>query len=197
MFAEQNQGTTTVLMCGIGGQGTITAADLLARTATASGLTVKMSEIHGMSQRGGAVTTIVRFGKEVHSPVCDEGQADCILAFEMTEALRNINFLKKGGSLLVNDERIKPQSVLTGRAQMPASMEQRLKGYGAKIVPATELARAAGTTKCANVVLLGALASTLPFEMKLWEDIIASKVPPKTIDINIQAFRSGLQAARA
>lgn len=186
--------TTTVLMCGIGGQGTITAADLLAKTATASGLMVKMSEIHGMSQRGGAVTTIVRFGTEVHSMVCDRGQADCILSFEITEALRNIHFLKPGGSLLVNSEAIKPQSVLTGKAMMPPRMEDRLRQYGGKIFPATELARQAGTTKCANVVLLGALASALPFELELWESIIASKVPPKTIDMNIQAFRSGLAA---
>ena len=192
-----NNQATTVLMCGIGGQGTITAASLLASTVTEYGLQVKMSEIHGMSQRGGAVTTIVRFGEEVHSMVCDEGQADCILSFETTEALRNVSFLKKGGALLVNQESIKPQSVLTGRAQMPHNMQQRLQNYGAKLIPATELARKAGTTKCENVVLLGALASTLPFEVEVWERVIASKVPPKTVDINLQALHLGMEAARS
>ena len=186
----------SIILVGVGGQGTILASKILSEGLMSAGYDVKMSEIHGMSQRGGAVTTIVRFGEEVHSMVCDAGQADCILSFETTEALRNVSFLKKGGALLVNQESIKPQSVLTGRAQMPHNMQQRLQNYGAKLIPATELARKAGTTKCANVVLLGALASTLPFEVEVWERVIASKVPPKTVDINLQAFHLGMEAAR-
>lgn len=193
--ATGNGLSQTVLLCGVGGQGTILAADLLARTITESGLQVKMSEIHGMAQRGGAVTTVVRFGEKVFSMVCDEGCADYLLSFETTEALRNISFLKKGGSLLVNDESVKPQTVLTGKAQMPENIQKRLTACGAKLIPATDLALKAGSSKCANVVLLGALASTLPFNMNLWEEIISSRVPPKTIDMNIQAFRLGVQSA--
>ena len=107
---------TTILLAGVGGQGTILAADLLAKTAMANGLQVKLSEIHGMSQRGGAVTTVVRIGEKVNSMVCCEGCADYLLSFETTEALRNIQFLKKDGMLLVNDESIKPLPVLTGKA---------------------------------------------------------------------------------
>lgn len=185
----------TVLLCGVGGQGTILASDLLARTICASGFDAKMSEIHGMAQRGGAVTTIVRFGKEpVHSMVCDRGCADYLLSFETTETLRNISFLRKGGVLLVNDEAIKPQAVLTGKDRMPEHVKVRLQEYGAKLVPASELARQAGSPKSANVVLLGSLAASLPFERDLWDEIIAAHVPPKTIEGNLKAFQLGIDA---
>lgn len=182
----------TILLAGVGGQGTILAADLLAKTAMANGMQVKLSEIHGMSQRGGAVTTVVRIGEKVNSMVCCEGCADYLLSFESTEALRNIQFLKEDGMLLVNDESIKPGPVLTGKAKMAENINGRLLDFGAHLVPATDLAREAGTTKCANVVLLGALAAGLPFSVESWEEQIKAKVPPKTIDINIKAFHSGL-----
>lgn len=187
---EQDQ-TFTILLCGVGGQGTITAADLLARVASAAGKNCKVSEIHGMAQRGGAVTTVVRFGDEVSTMVCDEGCADNIVSFEITEALRNLAYLKEGGVLVVNDEEIKPLPVLTGRASMPAHARGRILELGATLIPAGELAREAGTSKCANVVLLGALAPTLPFDITIWEDVIRENVPPKTIDINLEAFRMG------
>ena len=186
----------TILLCGVGGQGTITAADLLARVATAAGLDCKVSEIHGMAQRGGAVTTVVRFGDNVSTMVCDEGCADSVVSFEIVEALRNISFLKTSGSLVVNDESIKPLPVLTGRASMPAQARKRLQDYGATLIPACEIARKAGTTKCANVVLLGALSVSLPFSAELWAEVIRAKVPPKSIDINIEAFRQGASYAR-
>ena len=186
----------TILLCGVGGQGTITAADLLARVATAAGLDCKVSEIHGMAQRGGAVTTVVRFGDNVSTMVCDEGCADSVVSFEIVEALRNISFLKTSGSLVVNDESIKPLPVLTGRASMPAQARKRLQDYGATLIPASEIARKAGTTKCANVVLLGALSVSLPFSAELWEEVIRAKVQPKTIDINIESFRQGASYAR-
>lgn len=186
----------TILLCGVGGQGTITAADLLARVATAAGKDCKVSEIHGMAQRGGAVTTVVRFGDSVSTMVCDEGCADSVVSFEVVEALRNIAFLKEGGSLVVNDESIKPLPVLTGKAQMPARSRERLQEYGATLIPASAIAREAGTAKCANVVLLGALSVSLPFDQELWEEVIRTKVPPKTIDINIEAFRQGARYAR-
>ena len=183
---------TTVLLVGVGGQGTILAADVLAKTAIANGLQVKLSEIHGMAQRGGSVSTIVRLGEQVHSMVCDLGTADYLLSFETTEALRSISYLRKGGMLLVNDEEIKSQPVLTGRAHMPAHARERLLSFGAHLVPATQLAVEAGSAKCANVVLLGALAAGMNFPLDSWEEQIRCKVPPKTIDMNITAFRSGV-----
>ena len=184
--------TYTILLCGVGGQGTITAADLLARVASAAGKCCKVSEIHGMAQRGGAVTTVVRFGDEVSTMVCDEGCANNIVSFEITEALRNLAYLAEDGVLVVNDEEIKPLPVLTGKASMPARARERLVEMGATLIPAGTLAREAGTSKCANVVLLGALAPSLPFDFAIWEDVIRDNVPPKTIDINIEAFRLGV-----
>ena len=128
--------TQTVLLCGVGGQGTILAADLLARAAMNAGCHVKVSEIHGMAQRGGAVTTVVRFGDEVDSMVCDAGCADVVVSFETTEALRNQAQLKEGGSLIVNDVAIKPLPVLTGRARMPRNARADLDSIGAQLVPA-------------------------------------------------------------
>ncbi len=187
--------TTTVLLCGVGGQGTILAADLLARAAMASGLDVKVSEIHGMAQRGGAVTTVVRFGDDVRSMVADLGCADCVVSFETTEALRNLPYLKEGGSLFVNDEAIKPLPVATGRASMPENARGRLSDLGAVLIPATELARSAGTPKAANVVLLGALSRALGFEGDVWQRVIEARVPEKYLDVNRRAFKLGASFA--
>ena len=187
--------TTTVLLCGVGGQGTILAADLLARAAMASGLDVKVSEIHGMAQRGGAVTTVVRFGDDVRSMVADLGCADCVVSFETTEALRNLPYLKEGGSLFVNDEAIKPLPVATGRASMPENARGRLSDLGAVLIPATELARTAGTPKAANVVLLGALSRALGFEGDVWQRVIEARVPEKYLDVNRRAFKLGASFA--
>lgn len=182
---------TTVLLCGVGGQGTILAADLLAHAALEAGTSVKVSEIHGMAQRGGAVTTVVRFGDEVASMVCDPGTADCVVSFETTEALRNLSFLAEGGYLLVADEAIKPLPVATGRASMPARARETLAGRGATLIPAGDLAREAGSAKSTNVVLLGALSTRLPFPVEAWERVVADRVPPKTVDANLAAFRAG------
>ncbi len=183
--------TNTVLLCGVGGQGTILAADLLARAAMNAGFCVKVSEIHGMAQRGGAVTTVVRFGDVVQSMVCDKGCADVVVSFETTEALRNQSQLKMGGSLIVNDEAIKPLPVLTGRAAMPSRARADLERIGARLVPASRIALEAGNAKTANVVLLGALSAFLDFPVDAWERAISSRVPPKTIDTNMAAFEAG------
>lgn len=147
--------TKTVLLCGVGGQGTILAADLLAFSCMKAGLQVKVSEIHGMAQRGGAVTTVVRVGEDVKSMVSDEGCADVVVAFETTEALRNLPQLKEGGSLIVNDVAMRPLPVLTGAASMPENARERLREAGALLIDADAIARAAGNAKCANVVLVG------------------------------------------
>ena len=189
--------TKTVLLCGVGGQGTILAADLLARAALAAGVKVKVSEIHGMAQRGGSVTTVVRVGERVDSMVADIGCADVIVSFETTEALRNIAYLAEGGSLVVNDEAIRPLPVLTGAAAMPPRAREDLRAAGAILVPADRLAREAGNAKTSNVVLLGALSASLPFPEYCWEGAISGRVPEKTIEANLAAFRTGRAFAEA
>ena len=183
--------TTTVLLCGVGGQGTVLAADVLARVALLGGKSVKVSEIHGMAQRGGSVTTVVRFGDEVRSMVCDPGCADVVVSFETTEALRNLVYLKEGGRMVVANDAIKPLPVATGKASMPAHATERLVAAGAVIVPAVKLASDAGTAKASNVVLLGALSDALGFSADTWEEVIARRVPPKTVEANLVAFRKG------
>lgn len=183
---------TTVLLCGVGGQGTILAADLLAHTAPESGYDVKVSEIHGMSQRGGSVTTVVRFGTDgVDSMVCDKGCADCVVSFETTEALRNLPFVREDGFLLVADETIQPLPVLIGKATMPENPYEQLQKAHAMVIPAAQIAADLGSPKSVNVVLLGALATQLDFEVDAWEKIISKRVPPKTVEKNLAAFREG------
>ena len=186
-----SQAPLTVLLCGVGGQGTILAADLLAHSAMAAGRQVKLSEIHGMSQRGGAVTTVVRFGEAVASMVTDPGCADFIVAFETTEALRNLSYLKVGGGLIVSEETIKPLSVLAGNAAMPTAVADTLGDAGACLVPAVCLAQEAGNPKCSNVVLLGVLAQALDFPPAIWEEQIAHRLPAHLVAVNAKAFRAG------
>ena len=187
--------TKTILLCGVGGQGTITAAHLLARAALAAGYEVKVSEIHGMAQRGGAVSTVVRFGDEVFSMVCDEGAADAVVSFDAMEALRNLAFLARDGFLLASSETILPTAVACGRAALPPDMEGRLAAEGALLIGSRALAEQAGNAKCENTVLLGALESRLGFGRELWEEVIAAHVPPKTVEANLAAFRAGLDFA--
>lgn len=184
---------TTVLLCGVGGQGTITAADLLARAALAEGYDVKVSEIHGMAQRGGSVVTTVRFGKDVSSMVCDLGQADVLISFELLEAVRNLPYLAQGGRLVANDVAIKPMPVLTGAAQMPEDLHGVLESLGegvTTLIDADVVADAAGNRKCSNVALLGGAARYLPISEASWRRAIESRVPAKTLEANLAAFSS-------
>ena len=187
-------GTKTILLVGVGGQGTILAGQLLAMVAADAGLDVKVSEIHGMSQRGGSVSTVVRVGEKVESMVCDPGCADIVVAFEAVEALRAQQFLRDGGILFVNDEQIVPVSVHVGNFTMPADTDARLDAIGAVRIDAGEIARAAGSPKSTNVVLVGALSTALPFSEDEWRDAISRRVPPKTIDANLVAFAKGREA---
>ena len=187
-------GTKTILLVGVGGQGTILAGQLLAMVAADAGLDVKVSEIHGMSQRGGSVSTVVRVGEKVESMVCDPGCADIVVAFEAVEALRAQQFLRDGGTMFVNDEQIVPVSVNVGYVTMPADTEERLAAIGAVRIDAGEIARAAGSPKSTNVVLVGALSTALPFSVEEWQDAIRRRVPPKTIDANLEAFAKGRAA---
>ena len=177
--------TKTVLLSGVGGQGAILAADILSRVAMACGQDVKLSEIHGMAQRGGAVTTVVRLGDSVASMVADKGSVDFLVSFEKVEALRNIEFLKDGGALLVNDEFIKPLPVATGVVQAPSGVVESLEQAG------EALAKEAGSVKAVNVVLLGALSTKLSYDEVTWLSVIESRVPAKFKDVNIAAFKLG------
>lgn len=180
--------TTTVLLCGVGGQGALLAADILARCAMACGDDVKLSEIHGMAQRGGAVTTVVRLGKNVRSMRADKGEVDYLVSFETTEALRNLDYVKRDGVLITNDESIKPLPVLTGKIEMSRAARKTLASYGAKVVPAELLAKQAGSTKAVNIVLLGALSAYLDYPEEVWESVIEQRVPARFKDVNLKAF---------
>jgi indolepyruvate ferredoxin oxidoreductase beta subunit len=184
------------MLCGVGGQGTILAADLLAKVAAAEGLEVKLSEVHGMSQRGGSVDTVVRFGDEVLSPVTDPGMVDHLVGFEMIEAMRRVHCVKPEGRLLVNPRAINPLPVLTGELRAPRGLEAILEDEGAIFIDAEELACEAGSPKSANVVLMGALSIGLPFAEQSWRDVIAARVPGHTVESNLRAFELGRQACK-
>lgn len=188
--------TTTVMLCGVGGQGTILAADLLAKVATAEGMAVKLSEVHGMAQRGGSVDTVVKFGDEVHSPVTDPGMVDHLVAFETIEAMRRVHYVRPDGRLLVNPRAIMPLPVLTGDLPVPHGMLAMLEEEGAIFIEADVLACQAGSPKSANVVLMGALSWGLPFSAQTWHSVIERRVPPKTIEANLRAFELGRTACQ-
>lgn len=183
--------TLTVLLVGVGGQGTILAGNILAMTAAEAGLDVKVSEIHGMSQRGGSVSTVIRMGEHVDTMVCDPGCADAVVAFEAIEALRARQFLARGGTLFANDELIVPVPVNIGIATMPDDVDGRLDAIGAVRVPAGRIAREAGSPKSTNVALVGALSTALPFAVDEWRDAIRRRVPPKTVEANLLVFDRG------
>lgn len=185
---------TTVVLAGVGGQGTILAGDVLAKVAMAEGYDVRLSEVHGMAQRGGSVVTFVRFGEEVQSPVVDPGTADHLIAFEMIEAARQLPLLKRDGRLVVNQRVVLPLPVLVGAAQVPDGLEAWLADEGAIFVDAEALACEAGSSKSANVVLLGAASAGLPLSQETWADVIASRVPPATVEANLKAFELGRAA---
>ncbi|MGB4592662.1 MAG: indolepyruvate oxidoreductase subunit beta [Coriobacteriia bacterium] len=185
---------TTVLLAGVGGQGTILAGDVLAKVAIAQGFDVRLSEVHGMAQRGGSVDTVVRYGDEVHSPIVDLGVADHLIAFELIEAARKLPYLKPDGRLVVNNRQIQPLPVLTGALPLPTGLEAALAYEGAVFMDAEALACEAGSPRSANVVLLGAASYGLPFPEDVWEEVIASRVPPKTVEGNLRAFQLGRKA---
>ena len=186
--------TKSILLVGVGGQGTILASKVLSEGLVRKGYDVKMSEIHGMSQRGGSVTTHVRYGKSVASPVVPEGEADVLVAFEKVEAVRWLHYLKKGGALVVNDFEIYSLPVLTGAAEYPEGVIEKLKEEvpNVKCFNAAEVASSLGNIKAQNVVLLGALVKAPGREELDWESVLKDIVPPKLIDLNLKAFEAGL-----
>ena len=187
--------TKSILLVGVGGQGTILASKILSEGLVRKGYDVKMSEIHGMSQRGGSVTTHVRFGTKVASPVVPEGEADVLVAFEKVEAVRWLKYLRKGGRLVVNDFEIYSLPVLTGAAKYPDEVVEKLEKEvpDLKIFNAGEIAEGLGNIKAQNVVLLGALVKAMGLEDIGWESVLQELVPPKLLELNIKAFRAGLE----
>jgi indolepyruvate ferredoxin oxidoreductase beta subunit len=185
--------TKSILICGVGGQGILTASDLLSDVLLLSGFQVKKSEVHGMSQRGGDVISTVRYGDQVFSPLPALKEVDTILAFEKLEALRNINYLSDKGIVLVNDFEWQPLPVAAGLETYPRDVVAQLNRLAGELVliPATRLASELGNEKASNVVLIGLLASRMEIDRKLWLEVIRKKVPPRFIDLNLKAFESG------
>lgn len=185
-----------IMIVGVGGQGTLLASRVLGSAMLEKGYDVKLSEVHGMSQRGGSVVTYVRYGEWVHSPVIQKGEADIVLAFEKLEAARALPYLKPDGLLVVNTQEIDPMPVITGKAKYPDNLIGKMEGTGVRMlaVDALSLAQQAGTTKAVNVVLIGALAKHLGLEAEFWLDIIRKTVPPKFVELNQKAFTLGYQA---
>ncbi len=181
-----------IMIVGVGGQGTLLASRILGNTVIGEGYDVKVSEVHGMSQRGGSVVTYVKYGDKVYSPIIDKGEADIILAFEMLEAYRALPFLKKGGKIIVNNQQIDPMPVITGAAQYPTEIEEKIgECADAIFVDALKLAREAGNTKAVNVVLIGLMAKNSDIEYEKWIETIKTTVPQKFLEVNLKAFDLG------
>lgn len=185
-----------LVIVGVGGQGTLMASKILGRLALDADCGVKVSEVHGMSQRGGSVITHVRVGERVHAPLVALEGADYLLSFEALEAARAAAYLKKGGVLIANTQRISPMPVITGATKYPEEPlnDPALKDHRVEAVDALTLADEAGSIKAVNLVLLGVLSRHLPFSDQAWQKAIAASVPAKTLETNIRAFEAGRDA---
>lgn len=187
--------TVNVMIVGVGGQGTLLASRILGNCVLSEGYDVKVSEVHGMSQRGGSVVTYLKYGKEVYSPIVGKGEADVILAFEELEALRAIPYLKKGGKIIVNTQKINPMPVITGKTTYPEDILNKLQAVGEVIpVDAMRLATIAGNIKAVNVILIGMFAKASGIEYEKWINVIKSTVPEKFLEVNLKAFDLGYKA---
>ena len=188
--------TKNVMIVGVGGQGSLLASKLLGRLLLSKGYDIKVSEVHGMSQRGGSVVTYVRFGDKVYSPVIDKGEADFIVSFELLEAARWTEYLKPGGKIVVNTQKISPMPVITGAAEYPQDLENQMKSAGLDVdaFDALALAEQAGSAKAVNIVLMGHLSRNFDFTEEEWMDAIEKSVPAKFLELNKTAFRLGRNA---
>jgi indolepyruvate ferredoxin oxidoreductase beta subunit len=185
--------TKNIMIVGVGGQGSLLASKLLGHLLVNQGYDVKVSEVHGMSQRGGSVVTYVRFGEKVYSPVIDKGEADVIVSFEVLEAARWLEYLKPGGRIIVNTQQIDPMPVITGAAEYPAQLIKKMNSLGVKVdgVDALPLAEEAGFSRAVNIVLMGRLSRYFEIPQEAWEESIIACVPHKARDINLKAFALG------
>ena len=188
--------TKNVMIVGVGGQGSLLASKLLGRLLLSEGLDVKVSEVHGMSQRGGSVVTYVRYGEHVYSPVIDEEGADFIVSFELLEAARWLPYLKKDGVIVTNTQQIDPMPVITGNATYPEDLVKKMKETGARVdaLNCLELAAKAGSAKAVNLVLMGRLSHYFDLEEEKWQKAIEESVPPRFLEMNRKAFELGRNA---
>ncbi len=184
--------TKKIMIVGVGGQGTLLASRILGNVVINEGYDVKVSEVHGMSQRGGSVVTYVKYGEKVFSPIIDRGEADIILAFEKLEAYRAMPYLKKGGKMIVNMQEIDPMPVITGAMDYPENIGDKLSNaVDMTPVSAVELAESAGNIKAVNVVLIGVMAKSTDIAYEKWVETIKTTVPPKFLEVNLKAFELG------
>ena len=188
--------TVNIMIVGVGGQGSLLASKLLGHLLVKEGYDVKVSEVHGMSQRGGSVVTYVRYGDKVYSPLVTEGEADYIISFEKLEAARHAAMLKTGGQIIVNTQQIDPMPVITGNAAYPDNILDELKDKNIKVdmIDALSLAKEAGSVKAVNIVLIGRLSNYFPFDTDKWICAIEETVAPKFADMNKKAFMLGRNA---
>ena len=181
-----------IMIVGVGGQGTLLASRILGNAILSLGHDVKVSEVHGMSQRGGSVVTYVKYGEKVYSPVIDKGEADIILAFEQLEALRALPYLKVGGKMIANTQKINPMPVITGAAQYPAAIMETLSAkVDLTALDALSIAKAAGNAKAVNVVLMGVMAKNTDIPYEVWVNAVRECVPAKFLEVNLRAFDAG------
>ncbi|MBE6663517.1 MAG: indolepyruvate oxidoreductase subunit beta [Ruminococcaceae bacterium] len=189
--------TKNIMIVGVGGQGTLLTSRIIGKTALEAGYDVKISEVHGMAQRGGSVVTFVRYGEKVAEPVVEEGQADVIIAFERLEAQRYSHFLKKDGVLIVNDCRIDPMTVVIGAKEYPEGILENLKkNHKVYSIDGQKIALSLGNSKVLNSVVLGFAAPYIGFTKEDWLSVVEATVPPKTIEINKKAFVEGFEATK-
>ncbi len=188
--------TKNVMIVGVGGQGSLLASKLLGRLLLTKGYDIKVSEVHGMSQRGGSVVTYVRFGDKVYSPIIDKGQADFIVSFELLEAARWTEYLKNGGVIITNTQQINPMPVITGAAAYPDALTEKITEAGIELdaLDALKLAEKAGSAKAVNIVLMGRLSKYFDFTEEEWLQTIEQSVPAKFLELNKTAFSLGRNA---
>ena len=187
--------TKNIMIVGVGGQGTLLTSRIIGKVALEAGYDVKISEVHGMAQRGGSVVTFVRYGEKVFEPVCEEGQTDVIIAFERLEALRYAHFLKPDGKLIINDCRIDPMTVVIGAAEYPENILETLKAeHTVYTIDGGAIAKELGNSKVLNSVVLGLSAKHIGFTKEEWLEVVKTTVPAKTIEINEKAFMLGYNA---
>ena len=189
--------TKNIMIVGVGGQGTLLASKMLGYVLLQQGYDVKVSEVHGMSQRGGSVVTYVRYGKKVYSPVIDKGEADVIISFEKLEAARWLEFLKKDGTIITNTQEVEPMPVITGAAAYPENLIEKMQAAGAKVDAKDflSIAQEAGSAKAVNIALMGRLSTYFSeISDEQWQDAIEKMVPPKFLDLNRKAFEAGRNA---
>ena len=183
-----------IMIVGVGGQGTLLTSRIIGKTALSMGFDVKLSEVHGMAQRGGSVVTFVRYGDKVYEPVCEEGEVDVPISFERLEAERYEHFLKKDGIIIVNDTRIDPMTVVVGNASYPDFIIERLSERHRLVkLDAGAVARELGNSRVLNTVVLGAAAKHIGFDANDWITVLRETVPEKTVEINTAAFKAGYE----